>query len=165
MTYHDDDINHQYDNTDVDQALENLENSLLGKSPFQSVNSIRQLNIQQPAKQELRDYLRLFKNRRLPFKTYKRYWFVLQDTRLSYYSNESQQHNTPIEKISLKGCEILPDMNIPAKKYIIRLMIPSVDGMNGMLLKCSTVCHSLTFKDAFIIVLFSNSRKNNLQLG
>ncbi|CAF3605747.1 unnamed protein product [Rotaria sordida] len=127
-----DDINHQYDNTNIDQALEHLQNSLLGK------DKIQQINIHQQTKEDLRDYLRLFKPRRFTFKSFKRYWFVLQDTQLTYYTNESQQYNTPIEKISLKGCEILPDMNISAKKYSIRLMIPSIDGMNETLIKCST---------------------------
>jgi kindlin 1 len=64
----------------------------------------------------------------------------MRDTQLTYFTNESQQRGTPIEKISLKGCEILPDVNISSKKYVIRLMIPSIDGMNETLIRCSTVC-------------------------
>ncbi|CAF2936561.1 unnamed protein product [Rotaria sp. Silwood2] len=134
----DDDINHQYDNTTIDQALENLQNSLLGKTKIQSTNSIQQINIHQQSKEDLRSYLRIFRPRRFTFKSFKRYWFVLRDAQLAYYTNESQQYNTPIEKISLKGCEILPDMNISAKKYSIRLMIPSIDGMNETLIRCSS---------------------------
>jgi hypothetical protein len=63
----------------------------------------------------------------------------MRDNQLTYYPNESQQRHTPIEKISLKGCEILPDVNISSKKYAIRLMIPSIDGMNETLIRCSTV--------------------------
>ena len=130
MNNHFDETNHDYDNTDIDQALERLQNSLLGKSsnPFLSTS-----------KEILRDYLRLLKPRRFTLKTFKRFWFVLQETQLTYYSNESQQNGTPIEKISLKGCEVLPDVNISAKKYSIRLLIPSIDGMNETLIKCSTV--------------------------
>ncbi|CAF0869949.1 unnamed protein product [Rotaria sp. Silwood1] len=139
ITSQDDDINHQYDNTNIDQALENLQNSLLEQNKIQSsINSVQQINIHQQSKEDLRDYLRIFKPRRFIFKPFKRYWFVLRDTQLTYYTNESQQYNTPIEKISLKGCEILPDMNISAKKYSIRLMIPSIDGMNETLIKFST---------------------------
>ncbi|CAM4941863.1 unnamed protein product [Rotaria socialis] len=129
---------HQYDNHDVEQALEHLQNSLLGKAQVRSVNSTRPLNIQQQRKEELRDYLRIFKSRRFAFKSYKRYWFVLSDSQLTYYTNESQQYRAPIEKISLRGCEILADMNTSATKYLIRLMIPSIDGMNQTLIKCST---------------------------
>jgi hypothetical protein len=88
----------------------------------------------------LHDYLRLSKPRRFTFKSFKRYWFIMRDTQLTYFTNESQQRGTPIEKISLKGCEILPDVNISSKKYVIRLMIPSIDGMNETLIRCSTVC-------------------------
>ena len=77
--------------------------------------------------------MRLVKPRRFTFKTLKRYWFVMRDTQLTYYTNESQQRGAPIEKISLKGCEILPDVHISSKKYAIRLMIPSIDGMNETL--------------------------------
>lgn len=88
---------------------------------------------------ELCDYLRLFKQRRFGFNNSKRYWFSMRDTQLTYYTNESQQRGTPIEKISLKGCEVLPDVNISSKKYAIRLMIPSIDGMNEISIRCSTV--------------------------
>jgi kindlin 1 len=63
----------------------------------------------------------------------------MRDNQLTYYTNESQKHSTPIEKISLKGCEIFPDVNISSKKYAIRLMVPSIDGMNETLIRCSTV--------------------------
>jgi hypothetical protein len=97
-----------------------------------------------PSNEELCDYLRLFKPRRFTLKTFKRYWFVIRDNQLTYYPNESQQCSTPIEKISLKGCEIFPDVNISSKKYAIRLMIPSIDGMNETLIRCSTVCSSFS---------------------
>jgi hypothetical protein len=93
--------------------------------------------------EELCDYLRLFKPRRFTLKTFKRYWFVMRDNQLTYYTNNSQQRGTPIEKIALKGCEILPDVNVSSKKYAIRLMIPSIDGMNETLIRCSTVCSIL----------------------
>lgn len=130
LNNHFDETNHDYDNTDIDQALERLQNSLLGKSSNSFFSTSKEI---------LRDYLRLSKPRRFTLKTFKRFWFVLQETQLTYYSNESQQNGTPIEKISLKGCEVLPDVNISGKKYSIRLLIPSIDGMNETLIKCSTV--------------------------
>lgn len=63
----------------------------------------------------------------------------MRDNQLTYFTNESQQRLTPMEKIPLKGCEVFPDVNISSKKYIIRLMIPSIDGMNETLIRCSTV--------------------------
>ena len=85
-------------------------------------------------------------------KTFKRYWFVMRDNQLTYYSNESQQRQTPIEKISLKGCEILPDVHISSKKYAIRLLIPSIDGMNETLIRCSNV------RSPFSLLVFRISR-------
>jgi hypothetical protein len=136
-----DDIGHEYDNGndyDIDRALERLQDSLLGTN----INSNQSSNclIQQfSSNDELCDYLRLCKTRRFTFKTFKRYWFIIRDTQLTYYPNESQQRSTPIEKISLKGCEVFPDVNISSKKYAIRLMIPSIDGMNETIIRCSTV--------------------------
>jgi kindlin 2 len=131
-----DDIGHEYDNGndyDIDRALERLQDSLLGTT----INNSNQIPTF-PAHEELCDYLRLLKPRRFTLKTFKRYWFVMRDNQLTYYSNQSQQRHIPIEKISLKGCEILPDVNISSKKYAIRLMIPSIDGMNETLIRCST---------------------------
>ncbi|CAF2520965.1 unnamed protein product [Rotaria sp. Silwood2] len=137
------DIGHEYDNAnddDIDRALERLQDSLLGT--ITNINQSTNTLIQKfSSNEELCDYLRLFKPRRFAFKTFKRYWFAMRDTQLIYYTNESQQCSTPIEKISLKGCEVLPDVNISSKKYAIRLMIPSIDGMNEILIRCSTVCY------------------------
>ncbi|CAF0861801.1 unnamed protein product [Rotaria sordida] len=138
------DIGHEYDNTnddDIDRALERLQDSLLGTTTTTITNTNQSTNtlIQKfSSNRELCDYLRLFKPRRFTFKTFKRYWFVMRDIQLTYYTNESQQRSTPIEKISLKGCEVLPDVNISSKKYAIRLLIPSIDGMNEILIRCST---------------------------
>jgi hypothetical protein len=87
----------------------------------------------------------------------------MRDTQLTYYANESQQRSTPIEKISLKGCEILPDVNISSKKYAIRLMIPSVDGMSETIIRCSTVCQSFLSFEINLLVFFY--RKNNMLNG
>ncbi|UJR35753.1 hypothetical protein I4U23_028502 [Adineta vaga] len=143
LTFENDEINDNYDNTDIDQALEHLQNSLLGKNKSQSIHSLMS------SKEVLCDYLRLYKPRRFLLKTFKRYWFVLHNTQLIYYTDESQQRSTPIEKISLKGCEILPDVNISAKKYSIRLKIPSVDGMNEAFIKCLTEKQYATWMAAF----------------
>ncbi|CAF0993378.1 unnamed protein product [Adineta steineri] len=136
-----DDIGHEYDNGndyDIDRALERLQDSLLGTKTTKN-KSTNSLIHQFSLNDELSDYLRLFKPRRFTLKTFKRYWFVIRDTQLTYYTNECQQRSVPIEKIPLKGCEILPDVNISSKKYAIRLLIPSIDGMNETIIRCSTV--------------------------
>ncbi|CAF1605580.1 unnamed protein product [Rotaria magnacalcarata] len=141
LTSSNNDIGHEYDNAndyDIDRALERLQDSLLGTNITNTSKSANTLIQKFSSNGELCDYLRLLKSRRFTFKTLKRYWFVMRDTQLTYYANESQQRGTPIEKISLKGCEILPDVHISSKKYAIRLMIPSLDGMNDTLIRCST---------------------------
>ncbi|CAF3235936.1 unnamed protein product [Rotaria socialis] len=141
LTSSNNDMGHEYDNAndyDIDRALECLQDSLLGTNITNTSQSTNTLIQKFSSNGELCDYLRLLKSRRFTFKTLKRYWFVMRDTQLTYYANESQQHGTPIEKISLKGCEILPDVHISSKKYAIRLMIPSLDGMNDTLIRCST---------------------------
>ena len=159
ITFQTNDFNDNYDNTDIDQALERLQNSLLGNMRSQSIHSLIQ------TKEFLCDYLRFYKPRRFLLKSFKRYWFVLHNTQLTYYTDESQQRNTPIEKISLKGCEILPDVNISTKKYAIRLMVPSIDGMNEALIKCSTVSFHLRMKCDNVFGKFCSLRKNNMQHG
>ena len=116
---------------DIDRALERLQDSLLGNTP--SVKPAASSPV------ELSDYLRLLKPRRFIPKSFKRYWFIIRDTQLLYYASESQQRAPPIEKISLKGCEILPDVHLSSRKYLIRLMIPSMDGMTEILIRCATV--------------------------
>ena len=137
-----DDVGHEYDNGndyDIDRALERLQDSLLGTN-INSNQSSNNLIQQFSSNGELCDYLRLFKLRRFTLKTYKRYWCIMRDTQLTYYTHKSQHRSTQIEKISLKGCEVLPDVNISSKKYAIRLMIPSIDGMSETSIRCATVC-------------------------
>ena len=116
---------------DIDRALERLQDSLLGNTP--SIKPAASSPV------ELSDYLRLLKPRRFIPKSFKRYWFTIRDTQLIYYASESQQRAPPIEKISLKGCEIQPDVHLSSRKYLIRLMIPSMDGMTEILIRCATV--------------------------
>lgn len=155
-------LDDDYDNTDIDEALERLQNSLLGKHKSQSIHSLLPGSSAHQSKEVLCDYLRLYKPRRFLFKSFKRYWFVLHNTHLTYYTDESQQRRAPIERISLKGCEILPDVNISAKKYSIRLMIPSIDGMNEALIKCTTVSPTLTPRNERITL---PCRRSNTQRG
>ena len=41
--------------------------------------------------------------------------------------------------LSLKGCEVAPDINIANSKYGIHLSVPSADGMSDLWLKCDSV--------------------------
>lgn len=37
------------------------------------------------------------------------------------------------------GCEVAPDVNVAANKFLIRLLIPSPEGMNEVYLRCDDV--------------------------
>lgn len=37
------------------------------------------------------------------------------------------------------GCEVVPDVNVAAQKFLIRLLIPAPEGMNEVYLRCENV--------------------------
>uniref|UniRef100_H0X839 FERM domain containing kindlin 1 n=1 Tax=Otolemur garnettii TaxID=30611 RepID=H0X839_OTOGA len=85
---------------------------------------------------QLADYLRLFRPKKLILKTFKQYWFVFKDTSIAYYKNEELEHGEPVEKLNLRGCEVVPDVNVAGGKFGIKLLIPVADGMNEVYLRC-----------------------------
>uniref|UniRef100_A0A803TEZ5 FERM domain containing kindlin 1 n=1 Tax=Anolis carolinensis TaxID=28377 RepID=A0A803TEZ5_ANOCA len=84
----------------------------------------------------LADNLKLFRSKKLTLKAFKEYWFVFKDTSISYFKNKEAGYGEPIEKLNLRGCEIVPDVNVSGKKYGIKLLIPVADGMNEVHLRC-----------------------------
>ncbi len=45
----------------------------------------------------------------------------------------------PVFSVSLKGCEVTPEINLNQHKYQIKLEVPSAEGMTEMWLRCDTV--------------------------
>ncbi len=89
--------------------------------------------------EELCEDLFLMKQQKYTFKKYKSYFFVLNDTHyLSYYKCKEESNGKPIDKINLKGCELVPDVNVAGRKFGINLRVPSSDGMSEMSLRCPT---------------------------
>lgn len=39
----------------------------------------------------------------------------------------------------LSGCEVAPDVNVAAQKFLIRLLVPAPEGMNEVYLRCENV--------------------------
>uniref|UniRef100_A0A8C4E859 FERM domain containing kindlin 3 n=1 Tax=Dicentrarchus labrax TaxID=13489 RepID=A0A8C4E859_DICLA len=74
--------------------------------------------------------------KRLTLKGYKQYWFKFQDTSISYFKSKEESIGEPIQQINLKGCEVAPDVNVTAQKFLIRLLIPAPEGMNEVYLRC-----------------------------
>uniref|UniRef100_A0A7N6AI60 PH domain-containing protein n=1 Tax=Anabas testudineus TaxID=64144 RepID=A0A7N6AI60_ANATE len=115
---------------DLESALQCLEVKMEGES---SSASEMLENMTAP---ELNDYLKIFRPKRLTLKGYKQYWFKFQDTSISYFKSKEESIGEPIQQINLKGCEVAPDVNVAAQKFLIRLLIPAPEGMNEVYLRC-----------------------------
>lgn len=138
-----------YEDDDVDTALRKLEKSLeviqLTKNSNESqqtkddkTNSNTKNETSGEFKLELAEELFLIKQQKLSFKKLKSFYFVLDSTcYLSYFKNkEDSKCGRPIDKICLKGCELVPDVNVSHKKFGINLKVPSIEGMTEMALRC-----------------------------
>ncbi|KAJ8966125.1 hypothetical protein NQ314_003732 [Rhamnusium bicolor] len=99
---------------DIDAALNNLQTTLEGSSLNTFSNDITQVP-------ELKDQLRFLKDLHL----------------YMYKSREEMMHGqNAVFNINLKGCEVTPDVNISQNKYVIKLEVPSSDGMSEMYIRC-----------------------------
>ncbi|NXG22156.1 FERM1 protein, partial [Grallaria varia] len=114
---------------EVEAALSNLEVTLEGGSTSNILEDITDIP-------KLADNLRLVRPRKLSLKAIKSYWFIFRDTSISYFKNKESAQGEPIEKLNLKGCEVVPDVSVAAKKFGIKLLIPVADGMNEAYLRC-----------------------------
>ncbi|NWS35217.1 FERM1 protein, partial [Polioptila caerulea] len=114
---------------EVEAALSNLEVTLEGGNKNNILEDITDIP-------KLADNLKLIRPKKLALKAIKTYWFVFRDTSISYFKNKESAQGEPIEKLNLKGCEVVPDVNVAAKKFGIKLLIPVADGMNEVYLRC-----------------------------
>lgn len=71
---------------------------------------------------------------------FRQSYFLCKDLQLSGWRSqqEFESGHEPHISISLKGCEVVPDVNIQQGKYGIRLSVPSMDGMSDLWLRCDT---------------------------
>ena len=74
-------------------------------------------------------------------KGFKRLHFVLRELNLSGYKTprEAEKGVSASLSVSLKGCEISPDIHIGTGKYGIKMSVPSSDGMSDLWLRCDNV--------------------------
>ncbi|XP_062981931.1 fermitin family homolog 1 isoform X2 [Elgaria multicarinata webbii] len=121
---------------EVEAALSNLEVTLEGGKTESMLEDITDIP-------KLADNLKLFRSKKLTLKAFKQYWFVFKDTSVSYFKNKDAEYGEPIEKLSLRGCEIVPDVSVSGKKYGIKLLIPVADGMNEVHLRCDNLATRL----------------------
>lgn len=79
--------------------------------------------------------------KKFTLKAFKRYWFTCRDLHLRMYktSEDAAVGSLPVHSVSLKGCEVTPDVNISQNKFGIKLEVPSSDGMTEMCIRCESV--------------------------
>lgn len=107
---------------DIDRMMNDLQMSLEGSHVSSNPADIMHIP-------ELADYLKFMKPRRFTLKGFKQYYFTCKDMCLRYYKSSDNTNEEPIEKISLRGCEVTPDVNISQQRYGVKLEVPAPDGM------------------------------------
>uniref|UniRef100_A0A2P2I202 Unc-112-related protein-like n=1 Tax=Hirondellea gigas TaxID=1518452 RepID=A0A2P2I202_9CRUS len=118
---------------DIDRALNELQVSLEGGNQLTPniPGSSDIMNVP-----ELKGNLKFMKPRRFTLKSYKMYFFVCRDMRLSYY--RSSDEADLLETIDLRGCEVTPDVVLATGRYGIRLEVPAKEqGMTEYMLRCN----------------------------
>ncbi|KAM4720746.1 fermitin family homolog 3 [Rhinophrynus dorsalis] len=114
---------------DLEEALSHLEVKLDATTPSEALEEIH-------IEPELQENLRVFRPRKMTLKGYKQNWVMLKGTNLSCYKSKEEARGEPLLLLGLKGCEVIPEVNIPSQKYCIRLLVPSPEGMNEVYLRC-----------------------------
>ncbi|XP_075426137.1 fermitin family homolog 3 isoform X2 [Ascaphus truei] len=114
---------------DLEEALSHLEVKLEANTPSEALEGIQ-------VEPELQEYLRVFRPRKMTLKGYKQNWVMLKDTNMSCYKSKEEARGEPLILLSLRGCEVIPDVNVSSQKFCIRLLVPSPEGMNEVYLRC-----------------------------
>uniref|UniRef100_A0A8C6XCZ7 FERM domain containing kindlin 3 n=1 Tax=Naja naja TaxID=35670 RepID=A0A8C6XCZ7_NAJNA len=123
---------------DLDKALANLEVKLEGSAPAPSllVRTASVTGHPQHCNPQRSPQIWVVKPRKLTLKGYKQYWVTFKETTVSYFKSPEDALGEPIQQLNLKGCEVVPDVNISGQKFCIKLLVPSPDGMSEIHLRC-----------------------------
>uniref|UniRef100_A0A8C3A0X1 FERM domain containing kindlin 1 n=1 Tax=Cyclopterus lumpus TaxID=8103 RepID=A0A8C3A0X1_CYCLU len=122
---------------EVEAALSNLEVTLEGGLTDRILVNIFFIFFRRP--------------KRLTLRPYKEYWFVFKDTTISYYKSKETSSGEPMEQFHLRGCEVVPDVNVTEKKFGIKLLLPVADGMNEVYIRCDNQTQYAKWKAACIL--------------
>uniref|UniRef100_A0A8C1GJR4 Fermitin family member 1 n=1 Tax=Cyprinus carpio TaxID=7962 RepID=A0A8C1GJR4_CYPCA len=131
---------------EVEAALSNLESTLEGRN----ADKILYDKLYSALFTYLFNSL-LYRPKRLTLKPYKEYWFVFRDTTISYYKNKESANKEPIEQLHLRGCEVIPDVNVTEKKFGLKLLLPTADGMNEIYIRCDNETQYSKWKAACML--------------
>lgn len=88
---------------------------------------------------ELSDFIRFMKLKKFTLKTFKKLFFVFRDTTLTAYRNKDDKiREEPAFAIDLRGCDVVPDVNLMHGKFGVKLSTPGLDSMSDYLLRFDT---------------------------
>lgn len=88
---------------------------------------------------ELCDSIRFMRLKKFTFKTYRRLFFVLQDSTMTAYSNKDDRiREQAAFAIDLRGCDVTSDINVQHGKFGVKLSTPSLDGLTEYLMRFDT---------------------------
>lgn len=113
---------------DIDSALNDLQVSLEG-------TRVNNRSIMRTP--ELCDSLRVMKPKKFTLKGWKKYHVTCRDLYMNF--QKSQRDPDSVFSISLKGCEVTPDVNLAQQKFGIKLEVPGHDGMTEYWMRCDSV--------------------------
>lgn len=138
--------NRRNNDDDIDAALNDLQAQLEGNSIHSNGHSHRKKSTSPPhpitsdviSVPELSDYLRFSKPRRFTLKTTKKLYFVFRETSLYAYKSREDRFSDPSFVISLRGCEVTPDVNLGQLRYAVKLEVPNQEGMNEYCIRFSS---------------------------
>uniref|UniRef100_A0A670YXM2 FERM domain containing kindlin 3 n=1 Tax=Pseudonaja textilis TaxID=8673 RepID=A0A670YXM2_PSETE len=116
---------------DLDKALANLEVKLEGSLPSTSPLCDSPAILFASS-----HFVCPSRPRKLTLKGYKQYWVTFKETTISYFKSPEDALGEPVQQLNLKGCEVVPDVNISGQKFCIKLLVPSPDGMSEIHLRC-----------------------------
>jgi kindlin 2 len=87
---------------------------------------------------EIADYLKYLKPKKLAFKNFKRAYFTFRDLFLTMHNSAQDVNGPPLGHFNLKGCEIGQEISVAQAKYLIKLQVPTSEGLTDLILKCDT---------------------------
>uniref|UniRef100_A0A8C9ZMK0 FERM domain containing kindlin 3b n=1 Tax=Sander lucioperca TaxID=283035 RepID=A0A8C9ZMK0_SANLU len=126
----------QYHISKVSQSEPQMLSSSAAMDDLESALQSLEVKMEGESIDDMSNVIVCFRPKRMTLKGYKQYWFKFQDTSISYFKSKEESIGEPIQQINLKGCEVAPDVNVTAQKFLIRLLIPAPEGMNEVYLRC-----------------------------
>lgn len=87
----------------------------------------------------IKNYLKIFifRQKKFTLKSFKKYHATCRDLSVNFQKSPGDIDSS--FSISLRGCEVTPDVNISQGKFGIKLEVPGPDGMTEYWIRCDSV--------------------------